>query len=110
MIPVKIVKNYCKCRPPKVREGKRQMRRGDECLNCGLEIQRISETRSGKILKLTIANQSHDCRGCNSIMDEGELYWRLLDPNPDDRGTWHTWGLCYNCRIENIEFLKRLNL
>jgi len=86
---------WCICKIPTIKEGGLKLQKNEKCLKCDKKIRKFYRTKSGQVLELRIANEFHECRGCGSSIDRGELYFGMTVD--DDWGERHTWALCSDC-------------
>lgn len=86
---------WCQCEDPQIKEGRMVLRKGDKCIKCGRKIKKYYKTRNGPPQAMRVAQEEHECRGCNQIIEIGDLYFQMTVDGDD----WqkHTWALCVGC-------------
>jgi len=96
--------DWCNCEPPKLKQGISKLHHKTKCLTCNRRIRKFFKTQSGKVLVLRIANEFHICRGCEGTIEPRQLYFAMTvsqvdDPYLESGFLFHTWALCYKCRM-----------
>jgi hypothetical protein len=66
-------------------------------LTCKKRIKKDFITQKDGLLVLRIANEPHDCK-CGRKIEPGALYFSMRVTGDWDK-RFHTWALCYTCRM-----------